>query len=275
MQATCVKKISLKKKKLLAKMHSYAGIILVTGASQGLGFALAKKLNRLGYTTILNARNLSALKEAQKQLEFPENSFVFAYDVSSPLLESAWKKWAIKNNIPKLDAVVHSAGINHIGCVVDIRLKNAETTFRVNAFSIFTLAQATRGYLEKSDKPRFVLVSSLMQYFAMPNRSVYAASKSAAEIFAGAWRTELKKEKSHIRVQIFRPAGIETRFHENTKTDGKSARSNVSRMSAEKSADYLFKLLHSNCQEMAPGFMNKVAAFMARHFPKITQRFLN
>jgi short-subunit dehydrogenase len=231
---------------------------------------LARKLAQAGYTLILNARNVKDLVAAKNSLPSAAAVFVLAADVSRKSFAPALAKLMRKEKLSHLDIVVHSAAVNHMGTIRETRPENAELTFQVNSYSVITLAQATRIYLERATRPRFILVSSLMQYFAMPGRSIYAASKAAAEQFAGAWARELKAESSPIQVKIFRPAGIETGFHSNTRTDGISARSDISRMNAEQVAEYLFRFAHSGGAVMAPGFMNKVVAFVARHFPSLT-----
>lgn len=248
-------------------------IALVTGGSKGLGFALARILSRQGYFILLNARDAKNLEVARKGLPFPAAAGVLAADVSGKTFAAELQKVMHRCNLTRLDLVVHAAAVNHMGKIQDTKAENAEATFRVNAYSVLYLAQATRAYLEQGYNPQFVLVSSLMKYFAMPGRSIYAASKAAAEQFAGAWAHELRAEKSPIRVKIFRPAGIETGFHSNTKTDGMTPRSDVSRMSAEESAQCLLRLIQSGRREMAPGLMNKIVSFVARHFAGLT-RFL-
>ncbi|MBX3722525.1 MAG: SDR family oxidoreductase [Turneriella sp.] len=243
-------------------------IALVTGASKGLGLAVARGLSTAGYYVILNARNRTDLAAALKTLPGP--GVVLAADAADPQFAEALGKIMQKENLPHLDVVVHSAAINHMGTVAETKPENAAATFHANTLSVISLARAVRAHLEKSRQPRFVFVSSLMKYFAMPGRSVYAASKAAAEQIVLAWAHELAAEKSLIRVQVFRPAGINTGFHSNTKTDGVSPRSDVSRMDADKAAGYLLALVQSNRAELAPGFMNKVVAFVARHFPAIS-----
>ena len=246
---------------------------LVTGSSQGLGLAIARLLINEEFFVLLNGRDLTRLKLAAAG--FAEGQVaVVAGDITRDAFMLNLKKTLKSHGIKHLDLVVQNAGINHMGKVMDTKIANAAETLRVNALSVIQLAHATRALLEKSAQPRFVLISSLMQYFAMPARSVYAASKAAAELFAGAWELELKAEKSPIRVQIFRPAGIETRFHANTKTDGDSPRSEVSRMPPEMVAAEFMKLIHGTRRERAPGFMNRVVAFVARHLPALTRHLM-
>ncbi len=244
---------------------------LVTGSSQGLGLAIARALVANGYTVVLNGRDTRRLAAAARLFQ-PGQILPLAGDCALPIFGSKLEKVLKINGIAKLDLVVHNAGINHMGTIAATRLSNAAETLRVNSLSVISLAQATRHLLERAKAPRFVLVSSLMQYFAMPGRSVYAASKAASEMLLGAWRLELEAEKSPIRVQILRPAGIETGFHANTETDGESPKSEVSRMAPEQVAAELLILLGSNRRERAPGIMNKVVAFVARHLPAFTRR---
>ncbi len=242
-------------------------IALVTGSTTGLGFAIAEKLASAGYIVILNGRSQARVRDAQKRLK--GESFGFHADVSAVGFTNSWKKFSQKIKLNRLDVVIHNAGINHIGSIARTQPLNVVRTFDTNTFSIYRVAQATQPFLENSDDPHFVYVSSLMQHFAVPQRSVYAASKRAAEIILRTWIRELAKEKSRIRVQILRPAGIETGFHENTATDGTSKHSTLSRMSAEKIATYAVKLLNSKKRSSAPGFVNALAGFIGQHFERL------
>jgi short-subunit dehydrogenase len=246
-------------------------VVLVTGSSQGLGLAIARALVAKNYLVILNGRDSKRLTAAARLFKTGQVLLV-AGDCASPAFGAKLQKTLKIARIGHLDLVVHNAGINHMGTVEVTKLMNAAETLRVNSLSVINLAQATRPFLEKCEKPRFVLISSLMQYFAMPGRSVYAASKAAAEMILGAWQLELEAEHSPVRVQILRPAGIETGFHANTKTDGESPKSEVSRMQPEKIAVELLRLIESTRRERAPGLMNKFAAFVARHLPALTRR---
>ncbi|HMV35145.1 MAG TPA: SDR family oxidoreductase [Turneriella sp.] len=240
---------------------------LVTGSSRGLGLAIAHELGRAGYAVILNGRDLRRLEEVSAQFSTPVA--LLLADVAEPGFGRKVLGLARQLRINHIDVVVHNAGINHMGRIGEIKPANAERTFHTNTFSLIHVAQGTEAWLASAREPRFVLVSSLMQHFAMPGRSVYAASKAAAEMFARAWAQELKAQKSRIRVQIFRPAGIETNFHHNTPTDGAGPRSNVSRMPPEKVARYVMKLIRSKRSELAPGFGNRLVAFVARHLPAL------
>lgn len=250
--------------------------MLITGASRGLGFEVAKILIGRGDFVILNGRDARRLAEAQAALGNLRKvqSAVLSADVAESAYASKLSKLMQKHHLSSLDCVIHNAGINHMGSIAETKPANAEQTFHINACSVINLIKATQPYLAQGHRARFVLVSSLMKYFPMPGRSVYAASKAAAEQFALAWQLELQAAQSPIRVQIFRPAGIETDFHSNTPTDGNAPRSDISRMSAEKVAEYLADFTESSRSELAPGLKNKIVAFVARHFPRVTRAIL-
>lgn len=254
---------------------NFKRIALITGGGSGLGFETAKILARDEYKIIIVGRDKKRLLRAQRLIaeESRVKIATLAADVSDNTFGKKLAALLRQEKIDRLDLVIHAAGINHIGTLAATRFDNAARTFSANTLSVITIIQATKPYLLRAKNPHFVLVSSLMQYFARPARSVYAASKAAAEILLRTWESELIAERSNIKVQIFRPAGIDTDFHSNTTTDGDAPRSNISRMSAQRAAKHLVRLAESNCRASAPGFINKIAAFVARHFPSAAQYF--
>lgn len=252
--------------KMAAAFSKPAKVVLVTGSSRGLGFAIARQFSRAGYAVILNGRDLRRLKETQRQM--PGHAAILLADVADASFGRRLVGLARELRLSHIDVVIHNAGINHIGNLAETRIANAERTFKTNTLSIIHVVQAVTPWLAAASAPQFVLVSSLMQYFAMPGRSVYAASKAAAELLVRAWAAELKAQKIPIAVKILRPAGIETEFHYNTPTDGSAPRSTISRMPPERVAQYVMKLVKSRRSELAPGFTNKLVAFVARHFPR-------
>lgn len=247
-------------------------IALITGGSSGLGFEVARALLRKNWQVIINGRDGKRLELAQRELG--GRAETLKADVADESFARALLKYLAEKKISALDLVVHSAGTNHMGTIEKTKLQNARQAFAANALSVINITQATKPFLELGKNPQFIYVSTLMKYFAMPNRAIYAASKAAGEQIAEAWGIELRGAGSPIRVKIFRPAGIDTGFHGNTPTDGEAPRSNVSRMSAEKAAAHLHKLVDSTAYESAPGFANKLMAFGARHFPGIARRLL-
>lgn len=249
---------------------------MITGASRGLGFETAKILAARGDLVILNGRDPKRVREAEQQVRVAKDAatLTLTADVADVSFAPKLNLLLKKTGLDRLDCVIHCAAINHMGSISEITPQNAAQTMRVNACAVIGLIQAVEPWLKKADAPRFVLVSSLMKYFPMPGRSVYAASKAAAEQYAGAWQLELEAHKIPIQVQVFRPAGIETDFHHNTPTDGHAPRSDISRMSAAESARYLADFSLSAQRELAPGLQNKIVAFVARHFPGITRRIL-
>lgn len=231
-------------------------------------------MSERGERLILCGRDNKRLHAAAQNLAARNNVFLLAADVAKPDFPKKFAALMSKHKLQRLDCVIHNAAINHMGTLAQTKQENAENTFRVNTYSVLHVTSATEPYLSAAGDPRFILVSSLMKYFPMPGRAVYAASKAAAEQFLLAWKLELKARQSPIRVQIFRPAGIETDFHHNTTTDGEAPKSDISRMSAARVARYLADFTQQNRREMAPGYMNKLVAFVARHFPGVTRRIL-
>lgn len=251
-------------------------IVLITGATQGLGLTLAQKLSNEGVRIILLGRNVQALKTAQRSLKpslFGEHVLI-AVDLQKADLAVRIQRELKKKKIRHIDWIFHSAGINHNGQIKQTRFEHLRRVFEVNVFALVPLAQVILPFLENSKRPHFILVSSLMSKVAMPGRGAYAASKIAVEYLFESLDLESKTEHFKTRFQILRPASFLTQFHENGFNDGKSPRSNISTMSVSRMADEAILLAQSNKRIRAPGKLNRLIAYIARHFPRLMRLIL-
>jgi NAD(P)-dependent dehydrogenase (short-subunit alcohol dehydrogenase family) len=184
-------------------------LILVTGASSGIGRATAVVLSRLGATTILTGRRESALQETFHALENPEKHFVFAADLGeTDSIPSLISQQVQKAGVP-LDGIVHSAGIGKATSLTMTSRSRIEAMMAINVYASLALLRAisTKGVTS----PRggsIVLMSSVAALVASPGLTAYSGTKAALLGIAKSAALELAPKR--IRVNCIVPAYVKT-----------------------------------------------------------------
>ena len=185
-------------------------IVIVTGASEGIGLATAKYLSRNGATVALVARSTDKLEEAQKELP---NSFVVTADLRKP--EDIAK--IISQTIQKfgrIDILINNAGQGIYGKLEDINIDQFKEVMELNVFAVARMMQAVIPQMRKQGGGMIVNVSSQVSKMFIPGLSAYAATKYALNAISLTARQELAEV--HIVVSVIHPRMTATKFGENS-----------------------------------------------------------
>ena len=180
--------------------------VLITGASRGIGLAIARALDREGAKLILVARNRGPLMRAAAQL--PGAVMSLPADVSKPghvrrLIGAVQKK------IHRLDVLINNAGYFTYKPFAKTTGEDWRRNLETNLTSIFLTTQAALPLLRRSQGD-VVNILSISSRIAFPNCSAYAAAKFGAWGLTGVLRRELRAEG--IRVMAVLPGMTETRM---------------------------------------------------------------
>ena len=191
--------------------------ILITGASMGIGEKTTQLFAAQGANLILVARSEAKLKELQARLEQPGQLIKYLVcDLSqASQVEALLEKLKAE---PKLDGILHNAGIGLYGNFETYSEEVIRRVFEVNFFSILKLTQGLLPLLQKSARPRLAFVSSILGWRAVPRLSIYAASKYALNGFVEALRLELVT--AGIQVINIYPGRTKTGFTQNAPSTG-------------------------------------------------------
>lgn len=182
---------------------------LITGASRGLGLALARELANTGWQLILNARGAEALEAARVQLSQKTTVIAIAGDVSNAAHRHELRAAAEK--LGGLDVVVNNASIlgpSPQPNLLDYPLDVLEEVYRINVIAPLALLQAVRGTLK--DDARIINVSSDAGVEAYPGWGGYGSSKAALEHLSAI----LAVENPTFRVYWVDPGDMQTRMHQ-------------------------------------------------------------
>lgn len=176
--------------------------ILVTGASSGIGRGIAITCSKMGAKVIINGRNTMKLQETSELME-NDNSIILATD-----LTDADSVTSLVNSMPKLDGVVHCAGLGQRIPCKDIEGKNVDDVMNVN-FKAPVMLQAEILRQKKLNKASsIVFIASIASWSPSLGNSIYSASKGAIVSYANCLSIELAPRK--IRVNCISPAMVWT-----------------------------------------------------------------
>jgi 3-oxoacyl-[acyl-carrier protein] reductase len=182
-------------------------VVVITGASSGIGRATARELARAGARVVLGARRLERLEAIDK--EFPGRAVSVQMDVRSPddcrrLIREATDRFG------RLDSLVANAGIGMYGGILDHTDEALTTMLDTNvAGTVWPIRAAVPAMIEAGHGD-IVIVASVAGFRGGADEAVYAATKFAQVGLAGSLDRELREKG--IRVTTIGPAGTATEF---------------------------------------------------------------
>lgn len=194
--------------------------IWVTGASSGIGRAVAIEISKEKAHLILSGRNEVALNEvAEICIKNGSTAEVAAFDLGDQItIEAASRK--VLSNHKKIDCLYHFGGISQRSFVSETPLKIDRKIFEINYFGTVALTKAVLPGMIKNGGGQIAATSSIVGKFGFPYRSSYSASKHALHGFFESLRAE--NTKNNIEVSLIIPGRIQTNISVNAiDKDGK------------------------------------------------------
>jgi 3-oxoacyl-[acyl-carrier protein] reductase len=179
--------------------------VLVTGASRGIGLAIARTVAIEGSSLAICAREEGALSRAAEELRgLGAKVFAQTTDVTDHVALASFVR-AAAAGLGGLDAVIANAGGSSGGALADSTPEQWADTFQLNIGHAATLVRAATPYLAQSPNPSAVLISSISGVKPAP-KAQYGVSKAGLIYLAAALARELSS--LHIRVNAVSPGSI-------------------------------------------------------------------
>lgn len=196
-------------------------VILVTGASRGIGQATAIALAKAGAQVVIHGRSEESIVETEAAVaEVGLVPFKVIYDVTD---ENAMKQatMAIKKQFGRLDGLVNNAGVMHEGLLGMVKTEVMQSMLDVNVTAVLQQMQFAARLMMKNDTSSIVNVSSIIGVKGAEGSSAYAASKAAV---VGLTLSAAKEwAMKGIRVNAVAPGFIETDFTAHYEGDKKNS----------------------------------------------------
>lgn len=182
-------------------------VALVTGASSGIGKAVAIELKQGGYTVFGASRSVTTGNNEEGIIQI-------RMDVNSEQSVKAAVDYII-NTKGRLDVVVNNAGLGIIGAVESVTDDEVKEIFDTNVFGVLNVCRHTIPFLKKQSKTYIFNITSIAGLMGLPFRGIYSASKYAVEGFSESLSQEVKD--FGIKVIIIEPGDFNTNINQTRK----------------------------------------------------------
>lgn len=184
--------------------------VVVTGASSGIGAAVATALGALGWSVALGARRMELLEEVGRTVEQAGGrAFVHALDVADPVSIDVFVG-AAEGALGGLDGLVSNAGIGHPGLLHEVPIADLERELRVNLLGPMLVTRRMLPSMLERRRGDLVFVSSMNVVEPRTFQVGYTAAKAGLEGMASVLRRDL--EGTGVRATIVRPGATRSEF---------------------------------------------------------------
>lgn len=238
--------------------------ILITGASSGIGYEMAKQLAAKKFNLLLIARSEDKLQKLQKDLQnqFKIDVEYLLFDLSEP--DSAQDLYNhVKQKNYLVTGLINNAGFGEYGHFVEMPLKKDEEMISLNITALVGLTKLFGADMVKAGKGRIMNVASLLSFLPFPYYSMYSATKCFVLAFTETVAAEL--QGTGVILTALCPGTVETPFHTDAmrKTNAMSANKP---MPADKVAKAGVELFLNGKGKKIVGFMN----WFLSNLPRVT-----
>jgi NADP-dependent 3-hydroxy acid dehydrogenase YdfG len=180
-------------------------VAVITGATNGIGAAIARALSRAGYSLVLNSPSSERLNSLASELENP--CVAVAGNLRVESTPQALLSAAI-NNFGRCDICFNNSGLVEAGAIEAMDIERICNMVRVNVEGAFRTAYTFLQYFLKQGSGHLVNTSSALGKKVRPTIGAYAATKFAVEALSEALRLELSK--SDVRISCIEPGLVRT-----------------------------------------------------------------
>jgi len=191
-------------------------VVWITGASSGIGEALAVEFAARGARLVLSARRSGELERVGKLTGLPPlDLMILPFDLADTSGASGLAAMVV-NKFGRIDILVNNGGYSQRGLALETPLEIDRQLMEINYFSYVSITKAVAPYMKRQKQGQIVVISSIAGKFGFFLRSSYSAAKHALHGFFESFR--LETEKLGIRTLIVCPGKVKTNISLNAVT---------------------------------------------------------
>jgi dehydrogenase/reductase SDR family member 7B len=252
-------------------------VIWITGASSGIGEALAIALAKEGGKLVLSSRRTEELNRVKNSLNLKEEDvLILPVDLqntsnSQELCDEVISKFG------RIDILINNGGISQRSLTKDTSTELDRKIMEVNFFGTIALTKSVLPYMLKQKSGHIVVMSSIAGKFGFYFRSAYSASKHALHGFFESMRMEIAND--NVKVLIVCPGKIKTNISINALTNNgekhnKMDESTDQGLSPEACAQQIINAIRKDKEEIFVGGKELRAVWVKRLFPKLFSKLI-
>lgn len=251
-------------------MNNNNKTVLITGASSGIGKALALLYAREPYNLILTGRDHNNLQEVQKLCKQAgcQNTIIINADLSKNYIELYEK---VTSNNLTVDILINNAGFSDYGDFACQNLEKLIAMINLNIIGLISLTRLFIPHMQQNKSGQIIFISSVYAYAPIPKQAVYAATKSFVKSFALALHDEVSR--FGIYVGCAYPGSTASQFQTRA---GITSHSNRLKKSSQEVALTIKKGIEKKKTIIIPGWYNRVfTSFCALTPHKLLLKFIH
>ena len=243
-----------------------SGWALVTGASRGIGRALALELAQAGWDVVLTARDEEALREVAREVEAEgRRSRIIVSDLGDPHGVEALVQ-ALTETETQVEVLVNNAGIGDYGPFVDADPHRMATMVHLNVTAVTALTRHLLPGLVARGRGRVLNVASTAAFQPGPLMAVYYASKAYVLSLSEALQDELRG--TGVTVTALCPGPTRSHFHARAGMEGSPLASGFPMGSSRRVARAGVRAMLRGKAVAVPGVLNRIHVFFVRFIPR-------
>ena len=192
-------------------------VVVITGASSGIGLATARMAAERGARVVLNSRDEADLAEAARSVqEAGGTAITVPGDVADRAAMDRLAETALRQ-FSRIDTWVNNAGVSIYGRLEDVALEDARRLFETNYWGVVNGSLAALPHL-RDQGGALINVGSILSDTGYALQGHYSASKHAVKGFTDSLRIELEHDRIPVSVTLIQPAAIDTPYPEHAKS---------------------------------------------------------
>ncbi len=256
-------------------------VVWITGASSGIGKAVALALSTQGAKLIISSRNTEKLEEVKILCANPDMVKILQVDLDDHHHLDKLVQEAISLFDPEqlgIDILINNGGISQRSLAIDTGITIDTQIFKTNYFGTVALSKALLPYFVAKKSGHFVVVTSVVGKIGTPLRSSYSASKHALHGFFDSLRAEIHDD--NIAVTLICPGFVNTNVSKNALTANGTPQNTMDKGTANGlSPDYfakrMLKAIARKKQEVViGGKLEVLAVYVKRFFPRVLAKVI-
>lgn len=245
-------------------------VIVLTGASSGIGLATARMAAERGAKVVLSSRNEDELRAVTEEIRQKGGECIFVvadvarYEDLIRLRDEAMKSFG------RVDTWINNAGTSLFGYLMDTPLEDERKLFETNFWGTRMGCQVAVDCMKESGGT-IINLGSEVSVAAQPLLGIYSATKHAVKAITEALRSELRDRNIPIEVTLIRPTAIDTPFAEHAKNNLKDGEPSLPRplYSPDECAEAILKNAENPQRDVYVGGPAKLSAIIDTFFPQV------